>query len=204
MVIERQRLLEFDALLTQLLSLKDADFTKFLNSDLNTVIKPFLNCLQAFTATSTSQIDDELSFGLHEKIFKFLLRLCPSKKTEDKPINIKSTNVDSAPRLRPVICPKKFAELLFEADPLGLLAYLYTTWNPSEYLDIIRDELIPSPFIKHLAAKPFDSSDAKVNDFLTWITKGNNSFKGSLKSTEKYWFIMQYCVSNKRILGNQF
>jgi hypothetical protein len=177
MFLERQRLLEFDALITQLLTLKDADFSKFLNSDQKTVIKPFVNCFLAFISV---QEVDEIILGLHEKILKFLLRLCPSfnSKLPKREKNIEDANLV----LKAVICPKKFIETLFESDPLGILVYLYTLWNPSEYLDIIRDELIPSSLIKALS-KNNRTDDQKVRDFLKWITK--NSFNGTLKNIEK-------------------
>lgn len=184
MLVESQRILELDTLLSQLLSFKDSDFTKFLNSDPKTVLKPFLNCLQAFASTAQigSGVENEISFGLHEKIFKFLLRLCPSKATED--VNTKTECDDKMIKLKPVICPKRFAEILFEADPLSLVTYLYTTWNPSKYLDLIRDELVPTSLIKNLSLKANDSSDLKVIEFFKWITKGHHG--SSLKTTEKY------------------
>ena len=77
MILERHQLLELDALLGQLLGLKDADFTKFLNN--SEALKPFFTCLQGFWSTATTLAAvDELSLTLHEKVFKFLLRLCPS------------------------------------------------------------------------------------------------------------------------------
>ena len=177
MFLERQRLLEFDALISQLLTLKDVDFSKFLNSDQQTVLKPFVNCLQAFISV---QEVDEITLLLHEKILKFLLRLCPSfnLKLPKQEKNIENTKLI----LRAVICPKKFIESLFESDPLGILVYLYTLWNPSEYLDIIRDELIPSYLIKSLS-KNTCNDDQKVQNFLKWITK--NSFNGTLNNIEQ-------------------
>ena len=182
MFLERQRLLEFDALISQLLTLKDADFSKFLNSDQKTVVKPFINCLQAVIS---GQEVDEITLGLHEKILKFLLRLCPSFNTKlPKPEKRghDANSVSNSVVLRSVICPKMFMESLFESDPLGILVYLYTLWNPSEYLDIIRDELIPSSLIKYLC-KSTCNDDPKVRDFLKWIIK--NSFTGNLKNIEK-------------------
>lgn len=177
MFLERQRLLEFDALISQLLTLKDADFSKFLNSDQKNVIKPFVTCLQAFIC---GREEDEITIGLHEKILKFFLRLCPSFNSKLPKAQKKSE--DTTFYLRAVICPKKFIELLFESDPLGICVYLFTLWNPSEYLDMIRDELIPSSIIR-LLAKSNSGDDPKVRDFLKWIT--NNSFNGALKNTEK-------------------
>lgn len=177
MFLERQNLLDFDAFISQLLTLKDSDFSKFLNSDQKTVIKPFVNCLLAFIPV---QEVDEIILGLHEKILKFLLRLCPSfnAKLPKKGNGKEDTNLV----LRSVICPKKFMETLFESDPLGILVYLYTLWNPSEYLDIIRDELVPSTLIKSLSKRSCND-DQKVRDFLKWITK--NTFNGTLNNTEK-------------------
>lgn len=177
MFLERQRLLEFDALISQLLTLKDVDFSKFFNSDQKTVIKPFVNCLQAFISI---QEVDEITLALHEKVLKLLLRLCPSfnLKLPKQEKTRENTNLV----LRAVICPKKFIESLFESDPLGILVYLYNLWNPSEYLDIIRDELIPSSLIKSLS-KSTSNYDQKVQNFLKWITK--NSFNGVLNNIEK-------------------
>ena len=178
MFLERQRILELDALISHILTLKDADFSKFLNSDQKMVIKPFVTCLQAFIC---GREEDEITLGLHEKILKFLLRLCPSFNSKLPKVEKKLEDTNTV--LRSVIGPKKFVELVFEADPLGICVYLYTLWNPSEYLDMIRDELIPSSIIK-LLAKSDSSNNPKVREFFKWIT--NNSFNGILNSTEKY------------------
>ena len=44
---------------------------------------------------------------------------------------------------------QKVIDCLFDIDPLGLLCYLYETWHPSDHLNTIRDELIPSNILKH-------------------------------------------------------
>ena len=184
MFLERQHILELDALLSQLLNLKDSDFSKFLNSDTRIVIKPFIKRLQAFWSTIFTLELDEVSFGLHEKVLKFLLRLCPSFNTKipkKEPVTQNEPNLV----LRSVICPKKFLESIFDPDPLGLLTYLYTAWNPSEYLDMIRDELVPTAFIKCIQKhKDFSSNDPLKKDFLKWITI-NSSYQGPIKRTEK-------------------
>ena len=180
MILERHQLLELDALLGQLLGLKDADFTKFLNN--SEALKPFFTCLQGFWSTATTLAAvDELSLTLHEKVFKFLLRLCPSFNRK-LPKNSTST-VNNLTPLRAVICPKKVIDCLFDSDPLGLLCYLYETWHPNELLDVIRDELIPNDLMKHSVFKS-GSSDSKCNEFTKWLTR--NTFNGALKTNERY------------------
>lgn len=176
--MDRQQLLELDTLLSQLLALKDAEFSKFLNSDSKETIKPFILRLQQFWSFSSVLEVDEISFGLHEKIFKFLLRLCPSFNSRIK----KNSNSSGEVVLKAIICPKRFLESLLEPDPLGLLVYLFSTWNPSEYLDIIRDELIPDSLIKKLPIST--SGSVNVNEFLKWINK-NSLYQGPMKSAEK-------------------
>lgn len=183
MILERHQLLELDSLLSTLLSLKDADFTKFLNN--SEALKPFFTALQAFWSTSGTLEIDELTFSLHEKFFKFLSRLCPSFNT-----NIPKQQ-DNNPNhaLRSVICPKKVIDCLFDIDPLGLLCYLYETWHPSDHLNTIRDELIPSNILKHKSFTEGDSNK-RINDFLKWLTK--NTFNGSLKSNERESIIKRF------------
>lgn len=184
MILERHQLLELDTLLSTLLSLKDTDFTKFINNP--EAVKPFFTALQAFWSTSGTLEIDELTLSLHEKLFKFLLRLCPSFNT-----TIPKQDKDKLGNhaLRSVICPKKVIDCLFDIDPLGLLCYLYETWHPSDHLNTIRDELIPNSILKH---KSFTegASNCRINDFIKWLTK--NTFNGSLKSSERESIIKRF------------
>lgn len=184
MILERHQLLELDSLLNQLLSLKDSDFTKFLNNSDSETLKPFFICLQGFWSTATNISVDDLTLDLHEKFFKFLLRLCPSFNNK-----LPSGSSSDIPPLRAVICPKRVVNGLFDLDPLGLLCYLFETWNPNHLLDMIRDELVPSNIFKHSSFNPTvisnDQNQKSIGiDFIKWLTK--NSFKGSLKNNERY------------------
>lgn len=180
MSLERNQILELDEFLTKLLRIKDSDFSKFLNADTKTVIKPFITQLQLFWSFASFTEVDEITINLHEKFLKFLLRICPSFNTKLK--GMKSDNDD--PLLRSVICPKRFIESLFDPDPLGLLIYLYCTWNPSEFLDIIRDELIPGSIIKIFYNTSNSSSNDNTKGFIKWIIM-NSSYQGPIKSFEK-------------------
>ena len=184
MILERHQIQELDTLLSQLLSLKDSDFTKFLNN--SEALKPFCTGLQAFWSTSNVMPIDELTLSLHEKFFKFLLRLCPSFNCKiPKPEH--SDNKLGNHALRAVICPKKVIDCLFEIDPLGLLCYLYETWHPSDLLDTIRDELVPNNILKHSSFSSSDriASNSQINGFIRWLTK-NSTFNGALKNNERY------------------
>lgn len=180
MILGRHQLLELEALLHQLLRLKDADFTKFLNN--SEALKPFFTCLQGFWSTAAASPVDELVLSLHEKFFKFLLRLCPSSNRKSAPA--KAPADEAAPKpLRAVICPKRAVDCLFESDPLGLLCYLHETWNPSDLLDTVRDELVPTAILKHPSFIPDASSNRKCNEFIKWLTR--NTFKGTLRTNER-------------------
>lgn len=198
MLLNRQRLLELNSLLGQLLCLKDSDFSKFLNSDTSTIIKPFINCLQAFWSSSSLKEyeDQDQDLNLYELIFKFLLRLCPSfnsKLKTNNSSNMKQSNNSnsSAYVLKAVICPKKFISCLFDVDPLGLLVFLYTNWNKNDKnLEIIREELIPQTLIQKiskLSTEQQSQTQANENDFLKWIIKTSTIKSGdALKNNERY------------------
>lgn len=182
MSLESHKILELNSLLDQVLELKDADFSKFLNSDSKEIHRPFVNCLLAFI--NTGQVD-EITVTMHEKVLKFLLRLCPtfnSKYIKNRKAD-NSENFNNSVPLKSVLCPKKFVDTLFESDPLGLLVYLYSTWNPSDFIDIIRDELVSSKFINQYSKMSLEAAEEKNRAFFLWLCK--NSFKGPLNNSER-------------------
>jgi hypothetical protein len=187
MSLEPHRIAELESLLEQLLEIKDADFSNFINgSDSKLVLKPFCNCLRGYWSSHallanshTSQIDPLL--------LKFLLRLCPSfnaklpKELKDEAGVVKKVK-------RALITSKKFIDCLFETDPLGLLVYLYTCWNPSEFLDLIRDDLVPVSLIKSIKAQmnqAAQQNEPEIDRFLNWITKSSSN-PSSMKVDERY------------------
>ena len=154
--MELERHVVIETFLGRLLFLKDSNFVSFLNADLKT-IKPFIDNMCLFWSNSGSA-----NSSVHVKFFKFLLRLCPAYN---------SMSFSGPSKFgKAVIAPKRFFEILFEPDPVGLMTYLFVTWRSSapELLLIIRDELFPRSLLDNLRKCAHLNQSAHVIEFLEW------------------------------------
>lgn len=140
-----------------MLTLKDNDFTSFLNVD-SAIIKSFIYNLSLFWSDAGMA-----NSSLHVKFFKFLLRLCPAYNSRGLAENPR------APKA--VIAPKRFIDALFEPDPVGLITYLFVTWHSSapELLLIIRSELFPQALVERLKQCAHKKQHPNTVEFLEWV-----------------------------------